>query len=394
MDQNTTKNNPKYFYAVVLITVAIVSFMVWEIFITDYDYDESMLDNSLQSFPNIDLVFLDSYFFQNLSVFNRGDSPLLPWSQLMIENPFRTPRIPADSQIKKWWENFNFIFEIDDGWKGIYPAMISEEINPDIFLFEERWYKVNIENFSEQTHDFRIENNAGEILVDSGTIKPNSDKEFEFQAKSGMVSYFSSSDGMMYGNIIVMESDDYDAALKEDEDQKEEEEAQKILIQAGEKLTEFYNTLENAEEFLEEEDQNDLEMVYSEFESQFREIEENHNQGELEISSLEQAVNQYIADIEIEINRIEELITPSTEAEGEFTEIENILGSFSEKIEQIEDPEKLEEAESAYGSFEDELKNIKDRYEADELTSSELAEEINQFSLRVEQKIEDLGFIN
>lgn len=159
-------------------------------------------------------------------------------------------------------------------------------------------------------------------------------------------------------------------------------------------MTEFYNTLENAEEFLEEEDQNDLEMVYSEFESQFREIEENHNQGELEISSLEQAVNQYIADIEIEINRIEELITPSTEAEGEFTEIENILGSFSEKIEQIEDPEKLEEAESAYGSFEDELKNIKDRYEADELTSSELAEEINQFSLRVEQKIEDLGFIN
>ncbi len=397
MSKDKKNSDPKYFYTVVLITVAIIGFVVWEVFISDYEHDEIMIDHSLQRFPNIDLVFLDSYFFQNLNTFHRGDSPFLLWDKVLVENPFHAPRIPTDSRLREWWENFNLVFKVDDdGWTGIFPDRIAGERNPEVFLFEGRWYEITIENFSGEEHDFKIEDSAGDIVFDSGEIADKREEKFEFKAEDGMVSYFSSFGGGMRGDIVIIGKDDYDTTL-EDYQTEGEREAENLLMRAGEKLTEFHRALERVKEFLEEDIRSEMEENYSEFEERFRDIEERYSRGELTVSSLRQSIGQYESDIEEKIKKLEELVDDFTEfdeAEEIFQEVENAFASFLQMIEDLDDPEIIMRAENEYALLREEVEEIKNRYEEVEFTPNELRREINEFYLRAEEKIEELGLIN
>lgn len=295
---NDQKNNngARYFYTVVFITLTIAGVVVWQLFFSGDRYeapDEDRLENT----PKVDFAFLDSHIFGDLDNFQKKDEPLLPWEQIRNPNPFKSPEIPKERELRNWWAIFNIELNLeDDKWVGVYPEVIKDEEFPTLTLFEDRWYEFKWNNSSDDNFEIMTENE--ETIVDF-----NKDKEedsLKFQASKDMSKY-KAEGGDDQGEIDIITSD-FENYGSSEEDNEEERES---LIEAGNELSELHSQIEASKESLDEDLIIEAEEAYSELEMQFQQLEESIDSEEKEevnkeINNFRERVNDLINNLESE----------------------------------------------------------------------------------------------
>ncbi|MGM0438981.1 MAG: hypothetical protein ACQEP3_00895 [Patescibacteria group bacterium] len=296
---NNHKNNSdsRYFYVVVFITLSIAGIIVWQLFFTKGNY-KAAVDTSLENTPKVDFAFLDSYTFQNLNKFQKGDEPLLPWDQIRNPNPFKSPEIPQERELKNWWAIFNIELELKENeWLGVYPEIIEEEKAPTLTFFEGRWYELKFSNLSDE-NDFKIINTSGETVVNFERDRKG--EVLKFQATEGMDKYISEQQDAQ-GEINIVRNGLENNQSLENEQQKEVE---NLLREAGNDLSELDDQIEEAEETLEEDLINEAKNIYSELETEFQQLEEVVNAGETgeetveNINNFKNRINNLIKNLE------------------------------------------------------------------------------------------------
>ena len=403
-------NESKYFYIVVLITLALGGVIVWQLFFAD-DMFQVFDDPGYEEVPELDFVFFDSYTFQDLSEFRRGDDPLLPWRQVRNQNPFQSPQIPRDRSLREWWAIFNI--QLND-WRGVYPSMIEGEVSPNLILFEGRWYELVLKDFDE-LDGFVIANEEGESLIQFSEEKI-SEEVIRFQASSTMAAY---GNGEIQGDIEVIEDGEYEVLRTEDDDY--EQSGMDLLMAAGSDLSAFYEEVRELEDDLEEDEINEMERVYSELENEFQSLEEIVLEGGVDEGVLEQEINNFRAKIsnasqnlneedeeeieeeiivedeeggddtdEAEYEEVEE--ATSQQVEASLDELRNELSQFEEDIERMEDEEEIEEALAVYQELITDLENVEDRYYNQEVSEEILIEEIRELYDKGDQLTSELSY--
>ena len=101
-----------------------------------------------------------------------------------------------------------------EGWIGIEPEAIEEELNPEWLLTEGETYTVIIENVDDVEHNLAIENIDGEVVDDYETdsiTEEGETVEMEFEATEEMVIYVCHfHEDTMAGEIVPQEDPDID----------------------------------------------------------------------------------------------------------------------------------------------------------------------------------------
>ncbi len=118
------------------------------------------------------------------------------------------------------------------GWEGVAPGAIAGETNPTLQLTEGQEYEVVWENGDGQPHDFVIESEAGDRIVDTDLMdEEGATQSVGFTADVDLVEYFCSvHPGTMVGAIEVdvteeeEEEPEAEPEEVEEEDEPEEEE--------------------------------------------------------------------------------------------------------------------------------------------------------------------------
>jgi len=292
------KEDIRHFYAIVVITLVIVGFSVWQIFFTDPQvFIES--NPQLERVPRINFTLFDSHIYQRLDLFERGDDLFPEWKTAEKKNPFASPEIPTDDNIFDWWKVFGFQFIIEEGeLKGERPDLIDGQVVPDLYIFEGRNYKIKW--IDDTKGSFEIRNDFGE------TILTEADGLLEFRADREMSFYTYSGDGVeAEGKLFIVT----DEEIIEPERKGREDEDEAFEISYEEKLEETEDLLEDSFfEFVEEKELNvqqfgseiadKLAEIHFEANDYFMQIVDEYEQDEL---TEEEAVKR--------MEEIDELIT-------------------------------------------------------------------------------------
>ena len=428
-------NDSKYFYVVVLLTVGLVGIVVWQLFFAD-DMFQIFDEPGHEDVPEIDFSFFDSYTFQDLDEFRRGDDPLLPWRQIRNQNPFRSPEIPRSRSLRDWWSVFNIKLQVENQeWEGFYPSMIEGDTNPTITLFEDRWYELKWTDLDEG-HYFSIMNE------DEEELKRKEDEEpLRFQASTEMTLYGNSE---VQGDIEVIEEGEYEVLRDEEYDDEDQSDIE-ILMTAGSELSGFYDEIRTVEENLTEEEVNQAQRVYSQLEGDFQEIEEEVQRGQLTEEALEREVENFRNEIESALNNLrnieseeveegdgepeggidetdeeeenDELDDDELEAEEEDEEIVDYeevdyeeddvyrdqvesaledlrdeLDYFEEDIERMEDDDHIQEAVEVYNELLSSFEDIEEEFESGEVDYNTSLNRIRELYEKGDQLISELSF--
>lgn len=279
-------NDPRYFYAVVLLTLAIAGVMIWEIFFSGAVYERST-DPSLERAPEVDMFFLDSRYFNSLTEFERGDDPLLPWKEASKNNPFSSPVVPEERTVRDWWGIFNLGFATEDSeLMATKPTIVEGENLPDLILFEERTYQLDLK---EVEGTFEIVDNAGTSV---SSYEHQEDEDIVFTASSAMDGYRV---GDLSGSVRVVDREG-------SETEEEELDRGEILLSGRSILSSYYNTIRRAVSELDEEDIDQADSIHSDLESQLRSIEDAAREGQFEDEDLQMTIDDFKSEVEEEIN--------------------------------------------------------------------------------------------
>lgn len=113
-----------------------------------------------------------------------------------------------------------------NGWEGVAPDDIADETNPTLQLVEGEDYVVVWENDDGAPHDFFIENEAGEVVVESERVDEEGERvSVEFTAQADFAEYYCSvHPESMVGDVEVGEDEDEEEMEDEEEDEEEEDE--------------------------------------------------------------------------------------------------------------------------------------------------------------------------
>lgn len=342
-EKENKKDDVKYFYLIIFITLVIAGVALWQAFFVG-DLYVTEPDESYKNIPELDLVFFDSTAFQRLDEFDLKDDPLAP-SGMDLRNPFELPNIPEDSELKIWWGLSTFrVEEGEDGWIFNHPQEISEEDNPELILFEDRWYAFR---FSEKEMDFEIRDSTGSALASLGE-----DDLLEFRADSDMESYGNND---FQGEVTVVP----EGRELTDED-IERERAEDILFEASSELTSLHNTISIRSSRLGEERVEQLREEHSEFASRYSQKQDEYYDEGADGDEFEERVGALIEEIEQKILSIEEETEDGDEEldENEDIDEEEFEEEFEEELDEEEtedgDEEEFEEAENNEGEIEEE----------------------------------------
>ncbi len=428
MVKEIKQDDSRYFYLVVFMTFVIVGLVAWQSFFASYQDPKEMTNPRFQRMPEFDFVFFDSYPFQALSPFVRGDDPLLLWDKIRNKNPFESPRIPQDRELRNWWELFNISLEFDgQSWIGSYPSLIKTNENPEIILFEGRWYKIKITNETEEDVVFQLINKENEIVAQFDEVGKNESQEFEFLADRRLAKYILKGEGSIGGDIRIVEDDDYELITETEEEEEvqtdEEKIGQEALIELGQEISRLYETIQTAENYFENEKIRDISQVYADYERLFREIESNYYSGissdseiirEAEIMKEEIKITISSLEAEIEEAEFTEVVEPEDPYEQEEEEIEpedpyeqeeeedveiiekrlnetwDVLVFFGNEIEYFEEEEK-DMAMEYHFLLEDRLVEVQENYDNEEITEEDAHTEINEIQYELSQAMENFN---
>ena len=390
------KKDYKYFYAIVLITFAIVGVVIWQIFFVS-DLHHISPDSGFEETPDVDLVFLDSYAFGGLDHFERGDVPLLPWKQVRNENPFQTPRVPRDRDLRRWWAVFNIELRTEtESLIGQSPDMIEGYLNPTLILFEGRWYEIKWGGNQEGVN-LKIVGDDDEVLIES-----DGEDFLEFQASAEMSEY--RSDEGAEGIINIITDEDYDSGIQDFEEYQDDT----LLMIAGSDLSNLHNRIRSLEDEFVEEEIRRGERVYSELEGEFREIERKNREGELREESLQAEIGEFRSMVSLASDNLAEIITGEaswSDLKGEDTDMDDFEGNelleearedlllFRDDLEALEDEAQRGEAREVYYSLDEELQNLEESYEAGQIDEGDLFQEVENFYIEAESLIAELDFL-
>ena len=276
------KGESKYFYAIVLITLAIGGFIVWELFFSGAVYERTT-DPSLERTPEVDLLFLDSHYFGSLTEFNRGDDPLLPWQEESKSNPFRAMRVPEDRNVRDWWGVFNLGFRVEeDGLIATEPSLVEGAEVPELILFDGRSYEISL--IGDANAIFEITADTGRVILEN-----EMDDTFVFQADSEMNSY-----------RVENYSGDITVTAQEGNGDREEVDRRDLLFSARRGLSSFYNEIRGSSSELSPEEEEDADLVHAELESELRRIEDLALQNQVEDEELAELVSDFLTEVENE----------------------------------------------------------------------------------------------
>ena len=391
---NKGKKDSNYFYLIVFITLALVGVVVWQLFFADGMF-EIIEEPRYEEAPEINLLFFDSHAFQNLSEFRRGDERLLPWRQVRNENPFKSPRIPRDRTLRDWWSTFNIELNFENNrWIGVYPPVIDNNSNPDLTLFNERWYELKINNLNKED-GFFITDTEGNILI-SFEDDATDEETIRFQASKNMSVY---GNQRTQGAIQVLNSEEYDVLSSEELDGDRSD--MDLLMSAGGSLSSFYEQIQETEEDLDSSQLDEAQRLYSEFEKEFQDIESAVQGGELTEEDLDREIDAFnrrinnaqgnlfgdssdsIEDGVDEEDDYEEQEEDEHErelTEGIEEEIENFereLSNFEEDIQNM-DEEEQEEAWEIHSQFTTRLQEIEEKFYNQEIDEDLLLQEMEE----------------
>ena len=411
-------NDSKYFYVVVLLTVGLVGIVVWQLFFAD-DMFQIFDEPGYEDVPEIDFAFFDSYTFQDLDEFRRGDDPLLPWRQIRNQNPFRAPEIPRNRSLRDWWAVFNISLQVENyEWEGSYPSMIEGDTNPTITLFENRWYELEWVDLDED-HHFSIMDEDEEELM-----RKEDEESLRFQASTEMALYGNSE---VQGDIEIIEEGEYEV-LRDEEYEDEDQSDMEVLMAAGSELSDFYDEIRAIEDELTEEEINQAQRIYSQLENDFQEMEQDVQQGQLTEENLEEEVENFRNEIESVLNSLrgietdedeeddepEDDIADPEEEDEEIVDYEEIdyeeddvyrdqvksaledlrdeLDYFEEDIERMEDDDHIQEAVEVYNELSSDFENIEEEFESGEVDYDASLNRVRELYEKGNQLISELSF--
>lgn len=281
-------NDPRYFYAVVFLTLGIAGVMIWELFFSGAVYERST-DPSLERTPEVDMFFMDSTYFTSLDEFRRGDDPLLAWREMSKKNPFSPPKVPENRTVRDWWGVFNLAFKMEeDSLVAVDPQIVEGVEAPELILFEERTYRLNLEEIDV---DF-------EFLSNGTVLQSYFEDEVTFEAGSEIDQYRV---GDVLGDIRVVDRGG-------DETEEKEMDRGALLLSARSTLSSYYNSIRRAVSELDEEDIQEADLTHSQLESQLRTIEEAAREGQFEDDDLQMTINNFQSEVEEEINSLNQKV--------------------------------------------------------------------------------------
>ncbi len=258
MESKIKSDDPKYFYLVVLITVAIAGGIIWQLFFTEPLTGSP--DPRLERIPDVGFMMLDSRLFREMDPFIRGDRYLLPWDLTKTTDPFRPPRVPLSQEMREWWSIFNIVLDIEeDSWIGVFPDMISGEEDPTLVLLDGRWYEFNLTAIEDDC-DFQIFNEDNDSII---LYEVERDGRLLYRAmiEEGLIGYRCGQDEETAGEITVLSTEDYDS-----EDLFVEGTSQ-TLIETGLALSDLLVEIEYSEDYIDGQTIGEYRDAYSRMEN-------------------------------------------------------------------------------------------------------------------------------
>jgi hypothetical protein len=378
--ENNIKDDPKYFYIVVLITFGLIGIIVWQLFFTNYEpFVESK--TNIEEIPQINFPFLDSFAFQGLNSFKKADEPLLSWEGNR-SNPFTKPSIPEDQTARNWWGVFNIKLSLtNEGLIGVYPSLIEGEINPKLILFENRVYSFTVEG-SAETEDcsFTVENEAG---IPLHALETEEENEFSFKATTETLTYSCLDKD---GQIEIIESENFQANEFENRF-------------AGNFET-MESNLKKLTELVAEENQE----LYSNFEERFNRLKEDQTDNNVSSNLLFSEINEFNREINKEIDNIEfkrekeEIISilkieerlEVLEGEKVLPEVKVFGQELEEKINNLKNEDLIMRISQPYEDLKSNINQTKEGYNNQEINEEELKEEVINFYNQFQNSINRL----
>ncbi len=378
--ENNIKDDPKYFYIVVLITFGLIGIIVWQIFFTNYEpFVES--NNDVENIPQINFPFLDSFIFKDLNSFKRADEPLLSWNGNR-DNPFMEPSVPQDENVRDWWGVFNVKLTLtEEGLKGAYPPSIEGDTDPDLILFEGRAYSISVESEDNEECDFTIQNEEGTPLY---TLETETETELNIRATNEILNYSCLNQS---GQITIIENENIESEDFEDRFKEEFESLKEKLDSLNQSIIE-----------------DEQQQKYSDLEERFNQLQEEQKDSEISSNELFSNINELERDIEKEMEKIEfknnlsELINfeeirerlDNKEGEELLSEAKNVSEEIEGKINQTENETLRQRVDSIYQNLNSNLDLIEEDYNNQEIDQEKLSQEIVNYYDQFEEAINRL----